>query len=231
MAKRTNIDFSRFFRNVRTFMRKCKNPTVHMPRGNSKTGEIPAWNLLPGVTCPPEACKTCMLEGCYAIKNAIRSGYDPEKSSVLRAWCENTIMAREHLDVLEIVLDGYFTGMNAPRYFRIHASGDFDSIEYALMWYRTAQKHNGTRFLAFTKNWEVAREIPFDTLENFELVLSGWTGIEIPEDLKKRYCVAYCDDGESEIPEDALECPGHCDSCGMCWNLSKIGKDVRFKKH
>lgn len=229
--RKTHIDFARFFRNVRAYMTAGKYD-FHAPRGNSKTGEIPAWNLLPGCTCTPEAQRHCMIEGCYAMKNAIRAGYDVEKSAVLKAWADNTVLARDHVDILEVKLSQYFSGISAPRFFRIHASGDFFSAEYGRVWYRIAKKHPETRFLAFTKAWNVAREVPFDTLPNFSLVLSGWTGVEIPEDLRSRYRCAWCDDGiETRIPADAIECPGNCDTCGICWTLRELGRDTYFHKH
>ena len=226
-----NYNFSRFFSQVNDSINRDLS-SFHAPRGNAKTGEIPAWNLVPGVTCSGEACAHCMKEGCYAIKNMIRAGYDMEKNSVMKSWTENTALSKNHPDLLEKELNLYFDSMNAPRFFRIHSAGDFFSVEYAMVWYRVAKNHPGTKFLAFTKQWDVVRAVPFHELDNFSLVLSGWTGVRIPEDLRSLYRCAWCDDGtEDRIPADAIECPGHCDTCGMCWRLKEIGKDTFFHKH
>jgi hypothetical protein len=97
------------------------------------------------------------------------------------------------------------------------------------MWQRIATNAPHTNFLAFTKQWDMVRGIEFP--DNFSLVLSAWTGTTIPEDLRQQYSIAWLDDGKTQIPENAMECPGHCDTCGACWGLSKMGIDVKFKKH
>lgn len=230
-AKKTGYNFEKYNSNIREFL-LSKRMAFHAPRGNAKTGEIPAWNLLPGTSCPSWAKHHCFTEGCYALKNALRAGYTIEKNSTLKAWAENTALAFYDLERLENELERYFSSMAAPRFFRIHGSGEFFSEAYAAMWYRIAQRHPETRFLAFSKAWPIIRKVHFYELDNFELVLSGWTGIEIPEDLRAWYRCAWCMDGiETRIPADALECPGSCESCGMCWNLSKLGKDTYFHKH
>lgn len=231
-TKKTGYDIGRMFETARQAIAEDRSE-YHGPRGNTKTGEsIPCWNLCPGITCSPEACAHRLQEGCYALKNMLCHGYDIDKNAVLRAWVENTALAMNHLDQLEAILDEYFSSMGAPRFFRIHSAGDFFSIEYGAMWYRIAQRHPETMFLAFTKQWDVARAVPFDDLPNFSLVLSGWTGVQIPEDLRARYRCAWCYDGqEDRIPEDAIECPGNCDTCGLCWKLREIGRDTKFHKH
>lgn len=200
--------------------------TFHAPRGNDKTGIIPCWNLLPVVSCAG------LCPGCYAVKNVFRCGYDVNKSSVLKAWTDNTILAKTDLEGLYEKLDEYFSSMAAPRYFRIHASGDFFSKAYAYMWFRIAQNHPETRFLAFTKQFNNVRGIPFHKLDNFSLVLSAWPGKPIPEDLMELYSVAWMQDGtEDRVPEKVFECPGNCQTCGACWTLAKEGRDVCFHKH
>jgi hypothetical protein len=97
------------------------------------------------------------------------------------------------------------------------------------MWARVAAAAPHTNFLAFTKQWDNIRGIEFP--ENFSMVLSDWPGIEIPSDLRALYSVAWLDDGRDCIPADAIECPGNCETCGVCWALAKRGLDVKFRKH
>lgn len=133
--------------------------------------------------------------------------------------------------MLETALDAWLK-KNKPDLFRIHSAGDFCTVEYARMWRRLALKNPGTRFLAFTKQFDIVRRVHFYKVGNFELVLSGWTGIYIPDDLRKHYRCAWCNDGiENRIPADAIKCPGNCETCRACWNLSKLGKDSVFDKH
>ena len=39
------------------------------------------------------------------------------------------------------------------------------------------------------------------------------------------------DGSEVRVPKDAIECPGNCESCGMCYELDRLGRDVVFHKH
>lgn len=206
---------------------------ISISEGNMKTGRIPAFSLLPGCTCTPEACAHCLREGCYAVKSAFQHGYNYDSNTTLKAWARNTAAARDHLPELEQELNRFFDAMTAPRFFRIHVSGDFFSEVYAKMWFRVIKSHPHTRFLFFTKAWDIMRALPWLELSNLSPVLSGWTGCRVPDDLiRAGYRVAWCDDGiENRIPADAMECPGNCETCGACWNLRAIGRDTYFHKH
>lgn len=206
-----------------TIKAEAKKIGAHVSEGNIKVGSIPNWSLTPGRTCSREACHTCMREGCYAMKS-----YRQYKN-VRQAWDDNSILAESGLEKLEPFFDMYFSSMNAPRFFRVHVAGDFVTAEYARMWSRIAAKHPGTRFLAFTKQWEKVRGVDFP--ENFSLVLSGWPGTEIPADLAEKYAKAICVDSAEDIPAEGFHCPGHCENCGACWELAKRGVDVYFVKH
>lgn len=211
----------------------------HAPQGNSKTGAIPAWSLLPGAACPGRACAGCLVSGCYALKNVFRAGYSFTPSPdtgrcnrVLRNWAENTALVLDRLPLWSALMWDYLAEYAASggKLFRIHASGDFISPEYADAWARLAEDFPEVRFLAFTKFWENIRGISFPA--NFSLVLSAWPGMEVPEDLATEYRVSWCQDGtEDRVPEDAMHCPGDCDSCGLCWYLAETGRDVWFTKH
>ena len=193
---------------------------VHISGGNMKTGEIPAFSVTPGATCSAEACRTCFLEGCYAAKIV------KLRPSVRAAWDENTNAARRDLSGLEAVLMAYFGRFNAPRAFRVHVSGDFFSREYAKMWARVAAANPGTRFLAFTKQWDNVRGV--DWPRNFSLILSGWTGVTIPDDLRAGHYCADCVEKGQTPPDGARKCGGNCAECGFCWNPSK---NLYFDKH
>lgn len=196
---------------------------TRISNGNSKLGTIANISLTPGKTCSSEACRTCLTHGCYAMKS-----YRMYKN-VRAAWDANTELATSDLATMESDLMQYFGSVNAPRFFRIHVGGDFVTREYAEMWTRVASANPHTNFLAFTKQWNVIRGISFP--ENFSVVLSAWPGTVIPEDLRALYSVAWLDDGSEEVPADALECPGNCSTCGVCWSLAKRHIDVKFAKH
>jgi hypothetical protein len=83
-----------------------------------------------------------------------------------------------------------------------------------------------TIFLAFTKRYDLEySEIP----ENLTIIFSMWPGV--PDTAPRGFPRAWMQDGtEDRVPDDALESPGICHNCGMCWQLAKIGRDVVFHK-
>lgn len=199
--------------------------TVHISEGNRKVGQIPSFSLTPGRSCSAEACKTCLCEGCYALK-----AYRMYKQTHT-AYDDNTAAVLGDLAGVEAALMRYFGGMTAPRFFRVHVAGDFITREYAAMWARIAAANPHTRFLAFTKQWAMVRGI--DMPDNLQVVLSAWPGTEIPADLRGLYPVAWLigrDDPDS-VPDNTLLCPGDCEHCGMCWTLGRAHMDVAFYKH
>lgn len=250
-TKRTGYDFKVLWDSVAEARARLQAMTdqeaeafYHEPTGNGKTGEaIPVTNITPGVTCSACACSSCLLEGCYAVKNAFRGGYkyspesgrpDGKINATLKNWAENTALVLDRLPVYVKCLRRSLEAFQAAgvQEVRIHGAGDFVTLAYAWEIYKAAKDFPGLRFLAFTKVWEAARLINFDTLANFSLVLSAWPGQEVPEDLRRRYRVSWCQDGtEDRVPADAMHCPGNCDECGLCWYLDDIGRDVWFTKH
>lgn len=193
---------------------------VHISLKNTKMGRIPSFAMTPGATCSACAKETCYKQGCYAAK------LYRFRPSVKNAWDENANIATSNLPAFKTFMNAYFDSIAAPRYFRVHVSGDFFSKEYAETWAEIAATHPHTNFLAFTKQWESIRGVDFPP--NFSLVLSAWPGTEVPADLREKYRVAWMDDGKTEIPTDAHRCSGQCDACGDCWHLKC---DVVFDKH
>lgn len=204
------------------------------PRGNHKTGEIPAFNIPPVYTCGGH-CREC-AKHCYALKD-------------YNSYRVNTVRTSHVRNLIKIVnspedwfneMSKYFDSLSAPRFFRIHSSGDFnvniagreDKTKYARMWFEIAKAHPDTHFLAFTKCYEIVREIPFYTLPNFSLVLSEWTDVTTaPDDLKKIYPTSRAVNELSDARENEMICPGACENCGMCWKLKEIGRNVAFEIH
>ena len=203
---------------------KLKNgKTCHISDGNRKLGTIPSFNLPPIQACSPDACKTCGHD-CYAMKSW------RQYPSVRGAYSENLELVKTHLHELEDTLNWFFDSPSAPRFFRIHTSGDLISLEYSLMWYRVILTHPQTKFLIFSKYWDNIRVVKFYELPNCKLYLSDWPGLVIPADLLELYPVAYMDDGTRDPATfgNYLDCPGDCSNCFGCWLAAG---NVKFKKH
>lgn len=195
---------------------------VHISLGNTQLGYARGENaihnvsLLPGVTCPKLPCNR--RRACYAVKFLARP-------SVLKAWRENTTLATHDPD-------RYWTELHAhllhyqPGWFRFHVAGDFPDQAYVYRAFALARQHPNVRFLAFTKRYGFGYKGKPD---NFSLVFSAWPGVPLP---RTKRPIAWMDDGtDPRIPKDAIECPGNCSECGVCWSLARRGLDVVFHKH
>ena len=188
---------------------------VNISPGNIKTGRIPACSVRPVADCP-NSCKDC-----YALKAW------KQYPSVRAAWSENSRIAHEDLPKFkEQVINWIEKKRKTPRFFRIHVAGDFFSQDYLNGWKSISAQCDETRFLAFTKAYQLDYS---DLPENMRIVFSMWP--QLPDTAPKYFPRAYMQDGtEKRIPNYALECPGNCESCGMCWNL-ELGQAVVFEKH
>lgn len=187
--------------------------------GNSKLGAIPNISLIPGRDCGDVPCK----KECYALK--AWKAYP----SARKAWQGNSRNAHSNPAAYFDAVRTYLT-KRQPRFFRWHVAGDFLSQDYLESVNTIASEFPAIRFLAFTKR----HDLDFSNAPaNLAIVFSMWPGWGNPQAARDLGLpIAWMDDGnESRIPTDAIECPGNCESCGMCWNLRKLGRDVTFAKH
>lgn len=184
--------------------------------GNSKVGNVPNVSLVPCKDCGKDVpCR----KDCYALK-AWRA-----YPSVKRAWQSNSRVAHVSPSAFFAAIRQYLVA-KAPRFFRWHVAGDFLSQAYVDQCFEVAREFPTTRFLAFTKRHD------FDYSQapaNFTVVFSMWPKWGDVDDPMPR---AWMQDGtETRVPSNALECPGNCEHCGMCWNLRSLKRDVVFHKH
>ena len=123
------------------------------------------------------------------------------------------------------------------RFFRWHSSGDIPDMAYLEMMARVAVKLPDTRFLAFTKKYELIDsyiDAHGSLPENLVIVLSAWGGFkpDNPHNLPVAY-IRFRHES-ADIPADARPCPSYCGECvatGMsCWDL-KRGESVVFYEH
>jgi ferredoxin len=189
---------------------------VTIADGNSKLGVLPAISLIPGRDCGN--CEVC-IKSCYALK-AWR-----QYPGTRAAWERNSTAARDHRQQYFTDIGAYLTKYR-PAYFRWHVAGDILDQDYFERMMRLARQHPATRFLAFTKMYGLDfRGRP----RNLTIVLSMWPGLRNPTKSLPR--AWYQDGTETRVPESAIHCPGNCETCGMCWDLPRIGRDVVFFRH
>lgn len=199
---------------------------VHISRHVSKLGvEIPSLNLPVGCTCRPDA--PC-FQKCYARRG--RFCFTRNKAYLqnnLELWhCESQLFEQE------ITLAAF-----RSRFFRWHSSGDIPDAAYLEMMVRIARHLPKTRFLVFTKKYELIDHWLEENNafpENLTVVLSAWGDFlpQNPHNLPVSYIrfkhASYA------IPESARQCPSYCGDCvtsGMsCWDLHP-GESVVFHEH
>lgn len=191
--------------------------TIKISPGNDKLGTaIPNVSLIPIKDCAN--CDYCRKD-CYALKPWRR--YKQTRAS----WTNNSQQFRaDPFEAARDVIAQLNRKKKLPRFFRIHVAGDFLNQEHVMCWARVAHMFPGIKFLAFTKR----HNLDFAAMpKNVTVIFSQWPGM--PDKTPKGFNRAWMQDGtETRIPEDALECPGNCESCGACWG---IDRDVWFHKH
>ena len=192
---------------------------VTISDGNIKMGSIPSISLPPIVTCNKKA--PCTKSGCYALKSfriypSVRQAYNKNLDTFKRS-------PKEYFNAIDAWLK-----IKGPSIFRFHVAGDIPNLTYLSGMIQIAKNNPEIKFLAFSKRYDIitaAAYIP----ENLSIIASAWTGLEMP---KHSFPIAWLNDGiENRIPKDAIECHGNCETCGMCWELKTIKRDVYFNKH
>lgn len=197
-----------------------KRITATISDGNSKLGKIPNVSLVPGADCL-RGVPCAKASECYAFK--LYAMYRSARAS----WKGNSLLARANPDAYFGAIDAYLE-RKRPRFFRWHVAGDILSQDYLAHMVDIARNHPDTKFLAFTKR----HDLDYAAMPaNLQVVFSMWPGLEKPAAPKGvRY--AWMQDGtETRVPKTAVDCPGLCEDCGMCWSLGKIRRDVVFHKH
>lgn len=192
---------------------------VSISHENTKLGKIPSFSLPPGKTCSKDARRTCLIDGCYAVK-----AYTLYPST-RAAWDGNLAALKAYPVAVEAAILAWIQS-HKPRFFRIHVSGDFFASWYLWMWERIIAKCPETVFLAFSKQFGIMRMA--SDIPNWQLFASDWQGIVIPDDIRRRFPIAYCITRDMVEPIDAIECAGTCKVCDHCYTNRT---SVYFHKH
>lgn len=141
---------------------KIETPIGTMPEllkvGNRKTGAaVRTWSMNQ-TTCP------CHCPGCYAGFGCYQ--FAGVKESLRR----NTELAKNHLGFLRRALVAQCETFKPSTEIRIHAVGDFFSLDYLNMWHDIAAAFPNLIFWTYTKVG--AFENAFNDLENANIVKS-----------------------------------------------------------
>ena len=202
---------------------------VHISKGITKLGaDIPSVSLPPVVTCRCGA-PCASSHKCYVMKGRWRFGHNKE-------------LLRTNLDIWKSEPESFqrdvFIAAFHSRFFRWHSSGDIPDENYLGMMVDLAQELPDTRFLCFTKKFEMINaylDVHKAFPENLRIVFSAW-GSFVPDNPYSLpvACVRLKGDSQSVIPADAIPCKKYCGTCvisgGSCWDL-KNGQSVCFDEH
>lgn len=120
------------------------------------------------------------------------------------------------------------------KFFRFHSAGDIVDEQYLDLMCWLARKHKETKFLCFTKKYELVNNY-LNTHKkpgNLVLVLSNWGEWKVENPHKLPMSFVDFGEGNEGIPDKAFKCTGRCAACDNqhCWNMKK-GDTVVFHKH
>jgi hypothetical protein len=212
---------------------KAIKQIVTISEGNTKTGALPSISLPPVFTCNPEA--DCTKGACYMLPLL------KLRPSVFKAYNKNYKSFQIHPNLYFEAINEWIN-IKQPNFFRWHVSGDIPNLDYLERMLMISDAHPGTSFLCFTKQYHLVEKWLSEGVfcsdnqqfpENFSMVVSAWPKLEIPKSLGSLPKAWYLNPSnlDSRIPDNCLKCPGNCETCGMCFELHKTGRDVCFKHH
>lgn len=225
---------------------------LHISAGNSKTGAIRTFNKLAGNGIQLDGNGTPITNvfgscpfncaGCYACASQALC-----RENVIRAWAENTLLAQNPA-ALKIELFRYFE-THPAKYdgepFRIHSSGEFQSVEELRVWNSIAGVFEFFSFYTYTKRFDLIQEF-YETYgyypTSININLSECEGVHAPAELKRVYGCFVWDTGQPEAANLA-HCPAvlkpsngrkkgarnkgvTCADCGRCMYHSRSNTAV-----
>ena len=187
-------------------------------------GSIAQLNMPYGASCRKDA--PCYKE-CYCNHGNMR--FDKVRKSHMDKYEMYKRNPEAFFEQISYELD-----MTPFKFFRWHASGDIVDAKYLELMCKLARRHKGTRFLCYTKKYELVNEYleHHRKPSNLVLCLSNW-GQWKPEN-PHNLPTSYVDFGKGDegIPEFAYPCSGNCGECKgtHCWFMH-YGDSVCFHKH
>lgn len=199
---------------------------ISISPGNIKLLWIPSISLPPPMTCG-SAGRPCYGtrrgENCYAMPNMYLL-----RSKLRQAWDRNWRTYRADCRLYFVQISAYLNEYE-PRKFRFHVGGGCPDQEYLNWMLALCNAHESTRFMMFDKGYDMGLRYG-PKPDNLAIVLSTWPGMDLPGTAYDGFPRAWLNE-DPRKPHDAIECSGHCQACGMCWDLQSTGRDVAFPRH
>lgn len=207
---------------------KTKNGLTISLSNQKLGGFIPSVNLPPILTCRANA--PCQ-KNCYACRGHFN--YSNVKASHL----DNLHAYKNNASgYFQDIIDFIKNGLVIYKFFRWHSSGDIVDANYFRGVIKVAQECKETRFLVFTKKFEIVNEYIANGGEipsNLSVVFSAWDKdflVQNPYNLPVAYVDFKDKTKNADIPVTAFRCSGNCEKCLTCWNI-KNGQATVFNQH
>jgi len=196
---------------------------IHISMGNSKM-PIPSFSVLPLITCA--GCADC-ANYCYAAKARFNF---PDN---IKSLAENTALMMYKPEEVEKQVNSFLDGqLVIYKYFRWNVAGDVFNKSYLDVIGRVAQNNPMTRFLVFTKNFNLFN-LYFDGVQkpgNLSIIFSRWDNAIIDNPHNFPLAITKIND-DTIIPDGTKKCAGSCETCLNCWNESDNGTARYFELH
>lgn len=212
---------------------------VYISTSNTKTGDIPSFSTLSGLTCA--GCHGVMEEGgcgwyCYDKAAVIQMG----RKNILASRARNTrlIMSDPERAFSEISKECY-----KFRFFRWHVGGEIPNPAYVVGMCTVAAENPHCQFLVFTKNHHAVNECvkalhnaDMEVPGNLRIVFSLWPGMPHENPFRFPEASPLFADGSSGFSdlENCFLCENSCQQCLLkdcgCFN-AKPGDKILFNLH
>ena len=205
-----------------------KNLNIRISLGNTKLGTIPQFNLTPVKSCLN--CSECK-KYCYALKSYRQ--YPDTRT----AWDKNLHVCSNDLDTFKHEMRDFLT-IYSPKYFRLHAAGDFFNQDYIDAWFKIIKEFPDITFLAYTKSYNNRSENTYLKFNNIPKNLKLYFSIEqdnkLPKQKPKHVKYAYIE--TDKRINNSFVCPAtiadHTKiTCNKCLRCFKGNKNVVFNLH
>lgn len=209
--------------------------TVSVSPGNRKTGdEVPSGSLHPDDTCKKRGrlCYTrefLVLEDdlktppCYALCNMADF-----RKTISEAWHRNGRILEKNEDLFFWQFEA-FLNKKQPHFFRWFVGGGVPNQSFLDRTKKLAERTPFTKVVMFDKGYDSGYDYS-GSPSNMEVILSTWPGMPLPGREYGEFRRSWLDIDKRK-PADGLLCSGHCSTCGLCWNLSKVQRDVILHVH
>ncbi len=196
---------------------KKLNRLLTISSDNMKMGKIHNTSFTPIKTCVNNA--PC-LSACYSLKS-------------YRAYPSVREAYNKNLALYEDSPEHYFWLFHAwlqkrrPAYFRYFVGGDIPNQQYLDGMIETAGMYRDTRFLAYTKRYELDYTY-VNKLSNLQIIFSTWPNWNYMVDGLPVSRIR--EDKTESLPKNSIACAWKCDQCYVCWHLD-VNQSITFDIH